>query len=109
MTEKADAHPLEGVVGVKGRLASLTRRGFLGTATIGAAAAGVISTVPGMTLASDSQEIDAGEVPAASMAEPLVAQVRDFSTGEISIMSGLREVIIRDPQMVMRLVKSMTP
>lgn len=109
MTEKSDAQPEKAMPGEQGRLASLSRRGFLGTATIGAAAAGVIGSVPGMSLVSQSDEVDPGDVSAASMAEPLVAQVRDFSTGEISVMSGLREVVIRDPQLVMRLVKSMTP
>jgi hypothetical protein len=53
--------------------------------------------------------MDPSEVSAAAVAEPLVAQIRDFSTGEITVMSGLREVVIRDPQIVMRLLKSLTP
>jgi hypothetical protein len=93
-----------------GALASLTRRGFIGAASMGAATVGVLGSVPGMSLLSNgSAEVDTGEVPAAAVAEPLVAQVRDFSTGEISIMSGMREVIIRDPQIVARLLKSLIP
>ncbi len=40
------------------------------------------------------------------MAEPLVAHVRDLASGEIAVMSGAREVIIRDTQIVSRLLKA---
>lgn len=86
-----------------------SRRGFIGRASIGAAAVGVMSSVPGLTLATDSSEGAPGEVPAAAMAEPMVAQVRDFASGELSIMSGLKEVVVRDPQLVMRLLKALHP
>jgi hypothetical protein len=109
MTEETQACPDEQTSQKQSVLASLTRRGFLGTATVGAAAVGVMSSVPGISLMSDSQEVDPGEVPAASMAEPLFVQVRDFSAGEMSIMSGLKEVVVRDPQLVMRLLKALTP
>jgi hypothetical protein len=109
MTDESVPQAADGTAKPPGILASLTRRGFLGAAGIGAASVGVMSSTAGISLVSDSQEIDPGEVPAAAMAEPLVAQVRDFGTGEISIMSGLREVIVRDPQLVMRLLRSFHP
>jgi len=92
-----------------GKLASLSRRGFLGAASMGAAGIGLATSIPGMSLLSDSEEVAPGEVPAAAMAEPLVVQVRDFASGELSIMSGLKEVVVKDPQIVMRLLKSLTP
>jgi len=92
-----------------GALAALTRRRFLGAASLGAASVGIMSSVPAVSLMSDSSEADPGDVPAAAMAEPLVVQVRDFSSGEMSIMSGMREVVVRDPQLVMRLLKAIVP
>ncbi len=35
--------------------------------------------------------------------EPLVAHVRDLSTGEIGIFNGTREVVFKDPQLAARL------
>jgi hypothetical protein len=90
-------------------VSSLSRRGFLGAASVGAATVGMLSSVPGISLLSDSSEVDTSDVPAATVAEPMVAQVRNFATGEVSIMSGMREVIVRDPQLVARLLKSMVP
>lgn len=89
-----------------GAVRSLTRRGFLGAASIGAAGIGLMSSAPAMTLLGDSTEAAPEEVPAAAMAEPLVIQVRDFAAGEMSIMSGLKEVIVKDPQLVMKLVRA---
>jgi len=90
-------------------IASLSRRGFLGAASIGAAGIGLLAGVPGMTLMSDSSEVAPEDVPAAATAEPLVAQVRNFATGEVSIMSGMKEVIVKDPQVVMRLLRAIAP
>jgi len=90
-------------------IASLSRRGFLGAASIGAAGIGLLAGVPGMTLMADSNEIAPEDVPAAATAEPLVVQVRNFTTGEVSIMSGMKEVIVKDPQVVMRLLRAIAP
>jgi hypothetical protein len=70
---------------------------------------GLATGIPGMALISDAEEASPAGVPAAAMAEPLVAQVRDFATGELSIMSGLNEVVVKDPQLVMRLLRAITP
>ena len=70
----------------------------------------MLGSVPGMSfLSNTSEEVDTGDVPAAAVAEPMVAQVRNFATGEVSIMSGMREVMVRDPQLVARLLKSLVP
>ena len=38
--------------------------------------------------------------------EPLVAHVRDLSTGEIGIFNGTREVVFNDPQLAARLFRA---
>ncbi len=43
---------------------------------------------------------------AASLSEPLVAHIRDLSTGEIGIFNGTREIIVNDPQMAARLFQA---
>ncbi len=88
-------------------MASLTRRGFLTKASVGAATVGVLGTsAPAFTSTATNAEVDSSEVDPAVMAEPLVAQVRNAATGELSIMSGAREFIIRDSQLVLRLLKA---
>jgi len=37
----------------------------------------------------------------------MLAHVRDVATGEVSLMVGEREIIYRDPQLVMRLLRAM--
>ena len=95
----------------------VTRRTFLGRGSLAVAAAGVLSSVPGLSgligageaeaPAADASVVgaDAG-AGAANLTEPLVAHVRDLSTGEISLFNGTREVILRDPQLANRLLRA---
>ena len=92
-------------------MAKLTRRGFIGQTTASVATIGILATVP--TLAATPEMTDlvasdtaAAELSATSFAEPLVAHVSDLASGEISIMVGAREVILRDTDLVMRLLKA---
>jgi len=94
----------------------VSRRTFLGRGTLAVAAAGVLSSVPGLSGLLTSAEADgpavdagAGDAGAAAggdLAEPLVAHVRDVTTGEISVFNGTREVVVRDPQLAGRLVRA---
>ncbi len=43
---------------------------------------------------------------AANLSEPLVAHVRDLSTGEISLFNGTQEVIVRNPQLANQLARA---
>lgn len=85
----------------------LTRRGFFKQTTMGAAA---LSVLPWISFsggaASDTAEVDTSELSPAFLSGPLVAHVRDLAAGEISVMSGVKEVILRDPQLVAQLVKA---
>ncbi len=94
---------------------TVSRRIFLLRSSIGAAAAGVAASVPGLAsviggpvtseapVAEDL--VPAGDAETAAISEPLVAHVKDLSTGEISVFSGTREVVTHDPQMANRLLR----
>jgi hypothetical protein len=85
---------------------ALSRRAFLRRGTVTAAAVGVVASVPGLsslliggTAEAPALETGAGEVEAdaGGLSEPLLAQVKDLHTGEISLLQGEREVVIRNP------------
>ncbi|HTT85910.1 MAG TPA: hypothetical protein VMF60_00960 [Acidimicrobiales bacterium] len=92
----------------------MSRRTFLGRGSLAVAAAGVLSSVPGLTSllgAADSEApaadaTVAGADAGATLSDPLVAHVRDLSTGEISLFNGTREVVVRDPQLAGRLARA---
>jgi molybdopterin biosynthesis enzyme MoaB len=96
-------------------MAAFDRRTFLRRGTTAVAAAGVIAALPGSTAAIlDAVESDgpgaadeaaqAGE--AGSLSEPLIAHVRDLSSGEIGIFSGTQEVVLHDPGLAARLFQA---
>ncbi|HEY5025125.1 MAG TPA: twin-arginine translocation signal domain-containing protein [Acidimicrobiales bacterium] len=98
-------------------MAAVSRRTFLGRGSMAVAAAGVLSSVPGLSSlltageteapAADASVAGAGaDAGAADLSEPLVAHVRDLSTGEISLFNGTREVIVRNPQLASQLARA---
>jgi hypothetical protein len=99
-------------------LSSLSRRSFLRGGTLAAAAVGVASTVPGLSglLAGGASEAPAVESAATqtetdlgALSQPLLAHVKDLSTGEISLFQGESEVIVRDPALARRLMSAARP
>jgi hypothetical protein len=82
----------------------LTRRRFLTRSTAGVALAGAIAVVPGITavmkLPGTSPKVAAGT---ANGAGPLVAHVRDLASGEIAFLVGSQRLIVRDPDLAVRL------
>jgi hypothetical protein len=84
----------------------ITRRGFLGKTTLGAAAAGALLTVPTLAGAADASPASTEELEKAKLAGPLVAHVRNISTGEVAVMLGTREFVFHDRRLVARLVKA---
>jgi TAT (twin-arginine translocation) pathway signal sequence len=74
-------------------VSDVSRRGFVKTSA--AAAAGV--TVVGALVAERAQ---------AAGSEPVVAYVGDPSKGEISVMSGDREVTVRDRDLAARIARA---
>jgi hypothetical protein len=97
----------------------LSRRNFLRRGTFTAAAIAVASSVPGIstfvatTTTADAPAIDSGVSEAAddsgALTEPLVAQVKDLSTGEISLFQGEREVVVRSPSLARSLMSAARP
>ena len=91
----------------------VTRRTFLGRGSLAVAAAGVLSSVPGIGALVGAAESGApaadaagADAAGADLTEPLVAHVRDAATGEISVFSGTREVVLRDPRLVAQLLRA---
>jgi len=99
-------------------MARYSRRAFIAKTSIVAAAAGAASTLPGLTSVlgaaqneapaldtATSEAVDAG-AGVADASAPLVAQVRDLSTGEIGVFNGLREVVVHDPQLANSILRA---
>jgi hypothetical protein len=83
------------------------RRSFITKTSVAAAAA--LAIVPGLTLprfASNPSSLPALPVSAPTMSEPFAAYVRNAASGEISILIGTREVIVRDVNLVARLIQA---
>ena len=101
-----------------GRRGSLSRRNFLRRGAFTTAAVAVASSVPGLstliaTTAADGPAVDSGVSNAAddsgALTEPLVAQVKDLSTGEISLFQGEREVVVHSPALARGLMSAARP
>ena len=92
-------------------MAKLTRRGFFKQTSAGVATIGVLSTLPTLAVVSESEapavtSAAETELSATALSEPMVAHVRDLSTGEISLLVGTREIFFRDPELVVRLLRA---
>ena len=85
---------------------AVSRRTFLGRGSLAVAAAGVLSTVPGLSGLLGAASVVGADAGAANLSEPLVAHVRDLSTGEISLFNGTQEVIVRNPQLANQLARA---
>ena len=82
-------------------MSNLSRRSFLKTAGVATGAA-MVGVTP--ALAEPVPEVVATPSPLPS--EPLVAYVRDASRGEVTVVSGLSQTTMRDPQLVKRMQKA---
>jgi hypothetical protein len=98
--------------------AGLSRRSFLRRGTFTAATVAVASSVPGLSTlvagaTADAPVIDTGvsdvEMDSGLVSEPLVAHVKDLSTGEISLFQGEREVVVRSPDLARSLMSAARP
>src|SRR5436305_12730684 len=89
-----------------------SRRTFLRQNSMAFGVAGAVAAVPGLPAALESggaqaTESAAAELPrGAELSEPLVAHVRDLTTGEIDLFFCERQVTHRDPHMAARLFKA---
>ena len=93
-------------------MAKLARRGFLKRTTASVATIGVMASVPvtftAMTEAPQVTETAETDLSSLSPAGgPVIAHISNIATGEISLLSGTQEIVFRDPDLVMRLLKFM--
>jgi hypothetical protein len=96
----------------------LSRRAVLRAGTIGAAAVGAVTAFPGVLggLGAEAPEVSGaaseatagtGEADAAAVLDgPIVAHIRDVTTGEVSLFVGEREIAYRDATLVQHLVRA---
>jgi hypothetical protein len=82
---------------------NVSRRIFLSRSSIGIALAGAIALVPGLSAIFKLPAHPVAFGPQLATAEPLVAHVRDLTSGEISLMFGTTQVIRRDVELAARL------
>jgi hypothetical protein len=102
--------------GLKSAIAyQLNRRAFLVRGGVVAATAGFVASGPGSALfgafEADAPAVDGTAAPAteaevANMADPVIAHVKDLSTGEISIYSGSQEVVLHNPGLAAQLFRA---
>jgi len=96
---------------------AINRRTFLIRGSGVLAAAGAATAVPAFLPAlarADATEPRAGTAssiamdgfPDTPMTEPLIAHIRDLSTGEIGLLSGEKEFVIHDRELARSLFKA---
>jgi hypothetical protein len=89
-------------------MTALSRRLFITRSSLTVAAAGLVSALPAMPAAVSDAEAEAPELDStvsdtAALTGPLIAHVKDLSTGEISLYSGEREFVLHNPGLAARL------
>ena len=92
-------------------MAKLTRRHLLYQSSMGAVAVGMLPVaarfVPVVPSPAVVPEVVAeAEAPAAALSEPLVAFIHTAAPGELTLMVGTREIIVRDAALIARLVQA---
>jgi hypothetical protein len=85
-------------------MSDATRRTFLVAAGAGAAAIGVATVAPASAAAATTK--GSNQPAQLPTGEPLVAYVSDASTGEVTLLVGEREVLIKDRDLVSRLTSA---
>jgi hypothetical protein len=83
----------------------MTRLSFL-KASAGAAAGVAAISVPGAAAAAQEEAAVATRPSTKTPREPVVAYVRDAGRGEVTVVSGTREVTYRDRALTRRLMKA---
>ena len=87
-------------------MAKLTRRDLIKQTSAGAAALGALAAVPGLAGAQGAPEAPAAGLALTDGNGPLVAYLRDVAVGEIGLLVGTREIIVRDRELVQRLLRA---
>ena len=91
-------------------MAKQTRRKFLKQTSVVVATVGVVGgalvAAPRLSAMAAPSDAAAKELSTAKLSGPMMAYVRDLSKGEVGILVGTREVVYRDPDLVVRLVRA---
>ena len=82
---------------------NVSRRAFLSRASLGVVLAGAAAAVPGLSAVVRLPAAPATTPDLPLVAEPLVAHVRDLASGELSLMVGTDQVVLRDADLAARL------
>jgi hypothetical protein len=94
---------------------NVSRRGLLrngslavvGVGLVGVVPAGLAPKAPDASASDRSPESESSALPTgASLDGPLVAHVKDLSTGEIGVYMGTSEVTFRDPHLAAKLYRA---
>jgi hypothetical protein len=87
-------------------MSELSRRTFLRGVGVSAAAVTATAAIPATARAA-TRKPETGDDPAAADAvtDSLVVYVKDARVGEISVMSGDREVVVTDRRLAQRLAR----
>lgn len=90
-------------------MAKLTRRTLLKQTSVGAISAaatiGVVAAAPQLVSAAPSQHVGPEQSQSDAAYTGLVVHVRDFSTGQVSVMHGEKEIVLHDPVLVQYLLQ----
>ena len=99
-------------------MTEVTRRAFLWRGSVAAGVAGAIASIPGLPalLTTGSQAapgVGASESEAvtllpedSTLAEPVVAHVRDLSSGSIDLFVGRQQIAFKSPQLAAQLYRA---
>jgi len=87
----------------------LTRRGFLARGSAGLAFMGVVASIPLVSSALKLPQATLRGPRKGATSGPLVAHVRDVSSGEIAFLVGSDRVVVRDPELAARLQSAARP
>ena len=86
----------------------VTRRGFIAQTSVSVATIGMLAAVPAFTADPEATDVAATDLSTTltNIPETLIAHVSDPASGEISLLVGTKEIIYRDPELVMRLLRA---
>ena len=91
-------------------MAKLTRRSFLQDTSVTAATvtAAAFSVLPGLPAAAAIRHAPEAAVPLprAPSTGSMLIHVNDIAKGEMTLLVGAREIVVRDPRLVARLTEA---
>jgi hypothetical protein len=83
----------------------LTRRSLLQNAPLTAASLSVLPAMPALAASRPPPEVATPRSSAAG-ASSMVIHVNDVATGEMTLLVGAREIVLRDPRLVARFLEA---